>query len=102
MITVTICRTEHVLDDETGDTCIIDSESSVERLEFRELVRLMVREYRLPSTRPASASPQCWLSDGGDTDYRTGNYFERTLHYSDTDSKVKYWALALRAASIIK
>ena len=88
------------MDDETGEAYMVDSESIIERLEFRELVRLMVREYRLPSTRPASS--QCWLSDGGDTDYRTGNYFERTLHYSDTDSKIKYWALAMRAASIIK
>lgn len=102
MITVTICRTEYSFDDETDSYWSGDSDASIENLSFRELVQLMRRDYRIPSMSPVTNIGRCWLSDGGDTDYRTGNYFERTLHYSDTDSRVKYWERAMRAAGIIK
>jgi len=74
-----------------------------EPVTFRGLVDLM-REHARPSCSPASGAPFEWLSTEPEQDYRTGEWTERTLHFSRANPPhaARYWRLAMKAAGLIR
>jgi hypothetical protein len=74
-----------------------------EPVTFRGLVDLM-REHAHPSCSPASGAPFEWLSTEPEQDYRTGEWTERTLHFSRANPPhaARYWRLAMKAAGLIR
>jgi len=78
-------------------------ETMHEPVTFRELVDLM-REHAHPSCSPASGAPFEWLSTEPEQDYRTGEWTERTLHFSRANPPhaARYWRLAMKAAGLIR
>ena len=103
MITLNFCETTYPpLDDDEyfdeGETDFRFGEYT-----FGELVRLM-REYNQPSCSPPSGAVYEWLNAEPETDYRTGEHIERSMHYSrDNPPRMeKYWRKAMIFAGVIK
>lgn len=71
------------------------------QLGFRELVYLM-RDYPVPSSRPASGSIFEWLTAYPETDYATGGELIMSLHFdpSNPPRLARYWGKAMRTAKI--
>jgi hypothetical protein len=68
---------------------------------FREVVELL--RYGQPSCSPASGAPYEWITHYGEQDYRSGDYENRSVHFSNENNprKAKYWRKAMQAARII-
>jgi hypothetical protein len=70
---------------------------------FSELISLMY-QYTQPSCSPARGQTYEWLSAYPEQDYRTGEWTERSIHFSlhNAPRYAKYWRHAMRAAGIVK
>jgi hypothetical protein len=91
--------------DDEEDYCPDAMEGDVETREvsFGELVALM-HQYTQPSCSPAGGHVYEWLSAESEQDYRTGEWTERSIHFSHANPKryEKYWRYAMLAAKIAK
>jgi hypothetical protein len=106
MIKINLIETVYPAPADDEDDYCPDGESStsMETVGFRELVELM-REYSQPSCFPAVGETYEWLSQPDmEQDMFTGEYTERTLHYSHDNAPrwAKYWRRAMAAAGIIR
>lgn len=86
-----------------------DGESDMETREmtFSELVAFIANEnVTTPSSSPppAKPGPGDWLSCETYQDYRSGDWMEKSVHFSRDNAPRfrKYWRWAWRAAGIIK
>ena len=90
-------------DDDEWDYCP-DGEGSIKTvvMSFRELVSAM-NMYQFVSRSPAIGATYEWLISETEQDYRTGEYTERTMHYSEDNPPrcAKYWRLAMKAAGLL-
>ena len=106
MIKIKLIETVYPAPDEDEDDYCPDGEASVstETVGFRELVELM-GEYSRPSCSHAVGATYEWLSQPDmEQDMFTGEYTERTLHYSHDNAPrmAKYWRLAMVKAGIVR
>ena len=104
MLTVTFIETVYPAPNDEDDYCP-DGQGSVDTvvMGFRELVFAM-REYPIVSCSPARGTTYEWLMSETEQDYRTGEYTEKSLHYSHDNPPrcAKYWRLAMKAAGQLK
>ena len=105
MLTVTFVEAVYPSPENDEEDYCPDAEPvrfDVERLTFRELVRAM-REYSFISCSPAVGATYEWLHSELEQDYRTGDYTERSMHYSrdNPEHKARYWRLAMKAAGLL-
>ena len=105
MINVTFIETVYPApEDDEEDYCPDGAlgRIEVEALTFRELVRAM-RDYPFVSCSPAIGATYEWLHSESEQDYRTGDYTERSMHYSrdNPENKKRYWRLAMKAAGLL-
>jgi hypothetical protein len=79
-----------------------DSSSETIEVSFRELVDLM-RTYNNPSCSRALGEIYEWTQAETEQDYRTGEFTERSIHYSRNNptKNAKYWRAAMTAAGLI-
>jgi hypothetical protein len=103
---ILISKTYEIVTPESAENGDVEDHGFVtenEPVTFRELVDLM-QQFPEPSCSPASGDYDEWLSDYGDTDYRTGEHRRESLHYSrqNPGKNDKYWRWAMQAAGIIK
>lgn len=70
---------------------------------FRELVGLL-REFAHHSCHPAQGETFEWLSTNPEQDYMTGEWTERTIHFSHKNRphQSRYWRLAMKAAGFVR
>jgi hypothetical protein len=108
VIKITLIETVYPAPDDDEDDYCPDGEASIstETVSFRELVELM-REYSQPwrACVPAVGATYEWLSQPDmEQDMFTGEYTERTLHYSHDNAPrwAKYWRLAMVKAGIVR
>ena len=105
MLTVNFVETVYPAPDDDDDDYCPDGEGSVNTvvMGFRELVRAM-RDYSFVSCRPAIGATYEWLHSELEQDYRTGEYTERSMHYSHDNPEhcAKYWRLAMKAAGLLR
>lgn len=68
-------------------------------LDFRDLVRMLKREYVECSCSPIRADVNTWFTSH-ETDFCTGEEKYKNLHYSrdNPPKNAKYWEWAIRAA----
>jgi hypothetical protein len=90
---------------EHGDVAESGILSQDEPTSFRDLVALL--KYGEPSAWPASGDTREWVSqDQGETCayFERGERTEHTFHFSQANParKAKYWALAFKAAGLVK
>ena len=72
------------------------------RVSFRELVDLMRREYIHASQYPVTRSTRIWFTSESNQDYRTGDYRNESIHFSESNPKhkAKYWIKAMQYAGL--
>jgi len=68
---------------------------------LRELISILKQGEA--SCSPASGATYEWITHYGEQDYRTGDYENRSIHFSrdNPSRKAKYWRLAMKAAGLI-
>jgi len=86
-----------------------DGESELEArdMTFSELALLLIEEnVIMPSSwpPPQNPGPHDWLSCEPSQDYRTGEWTERSVHFSHENPRhlEKYWRKAWQAAGVIR
>lgn len=104
MIKITKIETVYPAPEDDEDDYCPEGDSYAEDLElsFRDLVDMM-RTYCNPSCSPARGEVYEWTQAETEQDYRTGEFTERSIHYSrDNPTKnAKYWRAAMAAAGLI-
>jgi len=105
MLTVNFVETVYPAPDDDDDYCPDNVEGSVHTvvMGFRELVLAML-DYSIVSCSPVRGTTYEWLMSETEQDYRTGEYTERSMHYSHENPPhcAKYWRLAMKAAGLLR
>ena len=107
MILISLYETTYPAPDDAEDDFCPDGETEQlmvdEPVTFTELVRLM-RQHSIPSCSHPRGEPFEWLSTEPEQNYTTGEWTERTLHFSlkNTQHQRRYWRLAMQAARFIR
>lgn len=106
MIRITRIEEVYPMPDEGEDPLEepVSVETNGEEVSFRELVDLMRYGAWEVSCSPATGSTLEWLRREDGYDYRTGDRYAASLHYSwhQPARREKYWRWAMKAAGLVK